>query len=97
MPRIAQAAYQAQIEATEEIIKIIKEQVKLTETQSTAGTVPYASVVSLQTQLAAAEATLPPLQQNLSKTNHLLAALVGRTPGRMGSAPAGPDGYHPAP
>ena len=78
---VAQAAYQAQIEATEEIIKIVKEQLKLTETQSTAGTVPYAGVVSLQTQLAAAEATLPPLQQNLSKTRHLLAALVGRTPG----------------
>ena len=81
---IAQAAYQAQIEATQEIIKIIKEQVRLTETQSTAGTVPYASVVSLQTQLAGAEATLPPLKQNLSKTNHLLAALVGRTPGQWG-------------
>ena len=78
---VAQAAYQAQIEATEEIIKIVKEQLKLTETQSTAGTVPYAGVVSLQTQLAAAEATLPPLEQNLSKTRHLLAALVGRTPG----------------
>jgi NodT family efflux transporter outer membrane factor (OMF) lipoprotein len=78
---VAQAAYQAQIDATTEIINIIKEQVKLTETQSTAGTVPYASVVSLQAQLATAEASLPPLQQNLSKTKHLLAALVGRTPG----------------
>ncbi len=78
---VAQAAYQAQIDATEQIINIVKEQLKLTETQSTAGTVAYASVVSLQTQLATAEATLPPLQQNLSKTKHLLAALVGRTPG----------------
>ena len=49
---VAQAAYQAQIDATNEIIDIVKEQVKITETQSTAGTVPYASVVSLQTQLA---------------------------------------------
>jgi NodT family efflux transporter outer membrane factor (OMF) lipoprotein len=79
---IAQAAYQAQIEATEQIIGIIKEQVRLTETQSNAGTVPYASVVSLQSQLATAEASLPPLRQNLSKTQHLLAALVGRTPGQ---------------
>ena len=78
---MAQAGYQAQIDATNEIIKIIQEQVKLTETQATAGTVPYASVVSLQSQLATAEASLPPLQQNLSKTKHLLAALVGRTPG----------------
>jgi NodT family efflux transporter outer membrane factor (OMF) lipoprotein len=78
---IAQTAYQAQIEATEQIIGIIKEQVKITKTQSTAGTVSYASVVSLQTQLAASEASLPPLRQNLSKTQHLLAALVGHIPG----------------
>ncbi len=78
---IAQAAYQAQIEATEQIIGLVKEQVRLTETQSQAGTVPYASVVSLQTQLASAEASLAAPQQNLSKTNHLLAALVGRPPG----------------
>jgi NodT family efflux transporter outer membrane factor (OMF) lipoprotein len=36
--------------------------------------------VSLQAQLAATEATLAPLRQNLSKTEHLLAALVGLTP-----------------
>jgi NodT family efflux transporter outer membrane factor (OMF) lipoprotein len=79
---VAQAAYQAQIDATEQIIAIVKEQVKITETQAAAGTVPYAGVVSLQAQLAGAEASLPPLRQNLAKTNHLLAALVGRTPGQ---------------
>jgi NodT family efflux transporter outer membrane factor (OMF) lipoprotein len=88
---VAQAGYQAQINATKEIINIIQEQVKLTETQASAGTVPYASVVNLQTQLAAAEATLPPLQQNLSKTKHLLAALVGRTPGEWASPPISLD------
>ncbi|MGB8992459.1 MAG: efflux transporter outer membrane subunit [Desulfobaccales bacterium] len=77
---VAQAAYRAEIAATEQIIKFEKEQLRLTETQYKAGTVPYANVVSLQTQLAATEATLPPLKQNLSKTQHLLAALVGRTP-----------------
>jgi NodT family efflux transporter outer membrane factor (OMF) lipoprotein len=79
---IAQVAYQAQIDATEQIIAVVKEQLLITETQATAGTVPYASVVSLQTQLASTEASLPPLRQNLDKTNHLLAALVGRTPGQ---------------
>ena len=43
-------------------------------------------MVSLQAQLAATEATLPPLRQNLSKTKHLLAALVGHTPAQW-SAP----------
>jgi NodT family efflux transporter outer membrane factor (OMF) lipoprotein len=77
---IAQAAYRAQIDATERIIGMQKEQLRLTETQYKAGTVPYSTVVSLQAQLAATEATLPPLRQNLDKTQHLLAALVGRTP-----------------
>ena len=77
---VAQAAYRAQIEATDQLIGFQKEQLRITETQAKAGTVPYASVVSVQAQLAATEATLPPLRQNLDKTDHLLAALVGRTP-----------------
>jgi NodT family efflux transporter outer membrane factor (OMF) lipoprotein len=77
---IAQAAYRAQIDATEHIIGLQKEQLRLTETQFKAGTVPYSNVVSLQAQLAATEATLPPLRQNLDKTRHLMSALVGRTP-----------------
>jgi NodT family efflux transporter outer membrane factor (OMF) lipoprotein len=77
---VAGAAYQAEIEATEQLIALQQEQVRLTESQSQAGLVPYANVVSLQAQLAATEATLPTLRQNLSKTEHLLASLVGRTP-----------------
>jgi NodT family efflux transporter outer membrane factor (OMF) lipoprotein len=77
---VAQAAYQAEITATEQIIAFEKEQLRLTETQYRAGTVPYANVVSIQAQLAATEATLPPLKQNLSKSQHLLTVLVGRTP-----------------
>jgi NodT family efflux transporter outer membrane factor (OMF) lipoprotein len=77
---IAGAAYRAEIEATEKLIGLQQEQVRLTENQAKAGIVPYANVVSLQAQLAATEATLPPLRQNLNKTEHLLAALVGRTP-----------------
>jgi NodT family efflux transporter outer membrane factor (OMF) lipoprotein len=77
---IAAAGYQAQIEATEQLIRLQQEQVRLTENQSQGGITPYADVVSLKAQLAATEATLAPLRQNLSKTQHLLTALVGRTP-----------------
>ena len=77
---IAQAGYQASIEATERLIAFQKEQLRITETQFQAGTAPYANVVSVQSQLAATEATLPPIRQNLNKAQHLLAALVGRTP-----------------
>jgi len=77
---IAHAAYNAQIKATEEIIGLLKEQIRITEVQAQAGTVPYLNVLSLQTQQAATEATLPPLEQKLSQTEHLLATLLGRLP-----------------
>ncbi len=77
---IARAAYQEQIKATEELIKLQQEQVRLTEVQAQAGTVPYVNVLSLQSQLASLEATLPPLRQKINQTEHLLAALAGRTP-----------------
>jgi NodT family efflux transporter outer membrane factor (OMF) lipoprotein len=84
---IAGAAYRAEIEATEQLIRLQQEQVRLTESQSQAGIVPYADVVSLKAQLAATEASLAPLRQNLSKTQHLLTALVGRTPAQWASPP----------
>ncbi len=77
---IAQAGYQEQIKATEQLIDIQREQVKLTEVQAQAGLIPYANMLSLQSQLAALEATLPPLRQKINQTDHLLATLVGRTP-----------------
>lgn len=82
---IAQAAYSAQIKATEEMIRLLKEQIRITETQVQAGTVPYSNLLSIRSQLAATEATLPPLQQKLNQAEHLLAILVGRTPAEWAS------------
>ncbi len=77
---IARAAYDAQIKATEEVVRTFKEQVRLAEIQAQAGTAPYANVLALQSQEAAAETALPPLRQKLSQTEHLLATLAGGTP-----------------
>jgi NodT family efflux transporter outer membrane factor (OMF) lipoprotein len=83
---VARAAYREEIQATGEIIELQREQVGLTETRASAGTVPYASVLSLQSQLASLEALLPPLKQKLSQSEHLLATLAGRAPAQW-SAP----------
>ena len=56
---IAEAGYRDQIKATEEMIRLLKDQVRITETQVKAGTVPYSNLLSVQSQLAAIEATLP--------------------------------------
>jgi NodT family efflux transporter outer membrane factor (OMF) lipoprotein len=77
---IAEAAYRDQIKATEEMIRLLRDQVRITETQVKAGIVPYSNLLSILSQLATTEATLPPLQQNLSQAEHLLATLAGRVP-----------------
>ncbi len=77
---IAKAAYREQIRATEQMIDLLREQVDITEAQAQAGTVPYSNVLSLRSQLAATEATMPPLRQKLSQTEHLLATLEGSNP-----------------
>jgi NodT family efflux transporter outer membrane factor (OMF) lipoprotein len=77
---IAQAAYREEVKATEQLTDLIREQVNLTEMQAQAGIVPYLNVLSLRSQLAATQATLPPLRQKLSQTEHLLATLEGQVP-----------------
>ncbi len=77
---IARAAYRAEIDATEQLIQLQHQQVELAETQARAGTVPYSNVLSLESQLASYEATIPQLQQKLTQSDDLLATLAGHTP-----------------
>ncbi len=77
---VAEAAYSAEIEAAQRTIGFLNEQIKVTAAQVRAGTVPYANLLSIQTQLAATDATLPPLRQQLAHTRHLLATLAGEAP-----------------
>jgi len=78
---LAQAGYREQVRATEELLGLLKEQLAITRTQAEAGLVPYATALTLETSVFSTEATLPALRQRISETEHLLAALVGRTPG----------------
>ncbi|MES1981886.1 MAG: efflux transporter outer membrane subunit [Pseudomonadota bacterium] len=77
---IAMAAYQEEIQYTEQLIVLQKERIAITEKQAQAGTVSYEAVLSLRSQLASFEATLPPLRQRLSQSEHLLAILGGHAP-----------------
>lgn len=77
---IARAAYRAEIDATHELIDLERQQVNLAQTQFQAGTQPYASVLSLQSQLASNEATVPQLEQKLAESDDLLATLAGEVP-----------------
>ena len=77
---IAQAAYRAEIDATIASLALQKEQLRITEAQAQGGTVPYANVLSIQSQISSIEATLPPLEQKIDQAADLLATLAGLTP-----------------
>jgi NodT family efflux transporter outer membrane factor (OMF) lipoprotein len=77
---IARAGYTAQIAATDELVKVVREQVEITRAQVNAGTATHASELSLVTQLGSLEATIPPLAQRQEQADHLSATLAGRFP-----------------
>jgi len=77
---ITEAGYTAQIAVTRRLVEEERDLVQITETQARSGTVPYANTLTLQEQLAATEAQLPPLEQKRTQTRHLLATLLGREP-----------------
>ncbi len=84
---IARAAYRQQISATRKIIELRQELVRISEAQERAGTVPRANVLSLQSQLAASQATLPALAQKESQAGHLIATLAGSPPAQPPAPP----------
>ena len=77
---IAEAAYRAEVEATQQLIELQHQQVGIAEIQARSGTVPYSSVLSLRSQLASDEAMVPQLEQKQVQAEDLLAALTAHTP-----------------
>ncbi len=84
---IAEAATQAQIAATEEIIARNRDLLTLTEAQYRGGGSPYVNVLAQRAQLLANQATLPPLQQQLAVYRHLMAILEGASPSQRREKP----------
>ncbi|WP_439821348.1 efflux transporter outer membrane subunit [Pseudomonas sp. HLG18] len=80
---IARAAYTAQIEATEQLIGLQRQQLQSTQVQVRSGTVPYSATLSLQSLIATNEASLPALKQKVSQSEHLLATLEGVMPAEL--------------
>ncbi len=77
---IAMAAYRDQVTCIEQLIALQKEQIDIAEKQNQSGMVTYAIVLNLRNQLAFFEASLPPLRQRLSQSEHLLSLLAGHAP-----------------
>jgi NodT family efflux transporter outer membrane factor (OMF) lipoprotein len=86
---IARAAYLAEVDATQQLIELLRKQIAVTEAQVKSGTAPYLNILSLRSQLATLEATLPPLKQKLSQSEHLQASLLGLPPANWNSPDVG--------
>jgi NodT family efflux transporter outer membrane factor (OMF) lipoprotein len=81
---VKEASLRARIRATEEIVTSQTEQLELVERQFLLGGISRSDVLAQRTQLAQTKATLPPLEDELARTRHQLAALCGRFPGEEG-------------
>jgi NodT family efflux transporter outer membrane factor (OMF) lipoprotein len=77
---IQEASLRGQIKATEDIIKGQTEQLEVLRGQFDLGGASRSDVLAQEADLAATQATLPPLEKQLEQQRSLLATLVGRFP-----------------
>jgi NodT family efflux transporter outer membrane factor (OMF) lipoprotein len=77
---VQEASLRGQIDATLDIIKAETDQLGVVHNQFDAGAATRADVLTQQSEVATAQATLPPLQKQLEQQHHLLLALIGRFP-----------------
>ncbi|HLI13684.1 MAG TPA: efflux transporter outer membrane subunit [Alphaproteobacteria bacterium] len=77
---VNEASLRAQIAATEDIIKIERDQLNVVQHQFELGGAAKSDVLTQQATLAQTEATLPPLQKQLAQQRDQLTAFLGRFP-----------------
>jgi NodT family efflux transporter outer membrane factor (OMF) lipoprotein len=89
---IQQAALQAQIDGTEEIIRGERRSLELLREQARLGYASALDVASQESALAQSELALPPLKKQLEQTRDLLAVLTGDLPAQAQAMPFDLDG-----
>jgi NodT family efflux transporter outer membrane factor (OMF) lipoprotein len=77
---IKEASLRRQIKATNDILAVLKQQLAVVEQQLGLGGASLADVLAQRTQLAQTQASLPPLERDLTLTRHQLAVLTGKLP-----------------
>ncbi len=77
---VNEASLRAQIKATEEIIRLQKETLRILKLQNGKGQIAGLDVVAQETALAQSELSLQPLRKQLAQNRDLLTALMGRFP-----------------
>ncbi len=77
---VQEASLRGQIEATQSLIKIGNDVLRLLRTQFNLGQISESDVVAQEAAVAQIEQTLPPLERQLAQQRHLLSALTGGLP-----------------
>ena len=80
---ILEASFQAQIDATHQLIEINSRIVDILQYQFDKGYASRLDLAAQESQLAQVTATLPPLLKQLNQQQHLLAVLAGRFPSQV--------------
>jgi NodT family efflux transporter outer membrane factor (OMF) lipoprotein len=75
---IQEANIRGQIDATKNIITILRDSLEILNRQYTFGSIAKADVIAEEAEVAQAEETLPPLEKQLAIQRDLLTALAGR-------------------
>jgi NodT family efflux transporter outer membrane factor (OMF) lipoprotein len=80
---LTEASLQAQIDASNEIIAIYRQALGVTQSRFTLGGVGRSDVLQQESNLASAQANLPPLEKQLQQERNQLAVYLGTTPDRF--------------
>ncbi len=82
-----EASLQGQIDATNEIIRLYRDELAVTQRRLDLGGVTRADVLTQQSNLAAAIATLPPLLKQRDQQRNQLATYLGAAPSQISGPP----------
>ena len=80
---LQEASLREQVKATRDIVDSLKKELDIAQKQQAIGAKSLSDTLAVRTQLAATEATLPPLEQRLAATQNQLATYLGVTPAQL--------------
>ncbi|MDE2272230.1 MAG: efflux transporter outer membrane subunit [Xanthomonadaceae bacterium] len=80
---LQEASLREQVKATRDIVASLKQELDIAQKQQVIGAKSLSDTLAVRTQLAATEATLPPLEQRLAATRNQLATYLGVTPAQL--------------
>lgn len=80
---LQEASLGAQVQATRAIVDGLKQQLDIANKQQAIGAKSLSDTLAVRSQLAATEATLPPLRKSLSAVRNQLATYLGTTPAQL--------------